>query len=155
GVPAVTVLADGAAAATIGALALCALVLPAPAGRGTGGPSAAGDGPAARRAAARRRTAVDGTAWLLSARVAVVAAVVWTLASVLRIVLTYARTSGRGLTEPSFGPELAHFVTQIPMGQHYLVATLLTALLATVCVAVSTPTGAALAGVLALVTLVP
>lgn len=146
GVPSVTVLADGAAAATIGALALCAFVLPAP-------PREATTGPAER--AARRRTAVDGTAWFLSARVAAVAAVVWTLASVLRIVLTYSRTSGRGLDEPSFGPELAHFVTQIPMGQHYLVATVLAAVLATVCVAVTTPTGAALAGALALVTLVP
>ena len=147
GVPAATVLADAAAATTIGALALCALVLPAPARPGAGS--------AATRRAASRRTAVDGSAWVLSARVAAVAAVVWTLAGVLRIVLTYARTSGRGLTEPSFGPELAHFVTQIPMGRHYLVATVLTAVLATVCVAVTTPTSAALASVLALVALVP
>src|SRR5699024_9010825 len=66
-----------------------------------------------------------------------------------------ARTSGRSLDEPSFGSELAHFVTQIPIGQAYLAATLLTAVLATVCVAVSTPTGAALAGALALATIAP
>src|SRR5699024_3564559 len=98
---------------------------------------------------------VDGRAWLLSARTAGVAAVVWTLAGLLRIVLSYARTSGRSLDEPSFGSELAHFVTQIPIGQAYLAATLLTAVLATVCVAVSTPTGAALAGALALATIAP
>lgn len=142
GVPAVTVLTDGAAAVTLGALALCALVLPAP-------PS---DRPGKRR---RVRGPVDGTAWRVAARTASVAAVVWTLASVLRIVLTYSRTSGRRLDEPTFGPELAHFVTQIPMGQAYLAATLLVALLATVSVAVSTPTGAALAGALGLGTLVP
>src|SRR5699024_7727887 len=135
--------ADGAAAVTIGALALCAVVLPAPL--------------ANRRSRRPRRGSapVDGRAWLLSARTAGVAAVVWTLAGLLRIVLSYARTSGRSLDEPSFGSELAHFVTQIPIGQAYLAATLLTAVLATVCVAVSTPTGAALAGALALATIAP
>jgi len=142
GVPVATTLADGAAAVTLGALALCALVLPAPAGR-QGGSSR------------RRRDPVDGTAWLISARVAGVAAIVWTLAGVLRIVLTYSRTSGRRLDEPSFGSELAHFITQIPMGRAFLVATVLAAVLATVCVAVSTPTGAALAGALGLVAIVP
>ena len=143
GVPVVTVLADGAVAVTLGALALCALVLPAP-------PSVRPD-----RRRARAREAVDGRAWRLSARTAAVASVVWTLAAVLRIVLSYSRTSGRRLDEPTFGPELAHFVTQIPMGRAYLAAALITALLATVCVAVSTPTGAALAAVLGLGALVP
>ncbi|WP_413451805.1 cytochrome c oxidase assembly protein [Georgenia phoenicis] len=140
GVPLVTVVADGAAAVTIGALAMCALVLPH-AGRGDG-----------RR---RPRVAVDGAAWALAARAAAVAAVVWTLASLVRIVLTYARTSGRGLDEPTFGAELAQFVTDIPMGQAHLVATLMAAVLATVAFAVTTPTAAALAGVLALATVVP
>ena len=140
GVPLVTVVADGAAALTIGALAMCALVLPH-AGRGD-----------ERR---RPRVAVDGAAWSLAARTAAVAAVVWTLASVARIVLTYARTSGRSLAEPTFGAELFQFVTDIPMGQAHLVATLMAAVLATVCVAVTTPTAAALAGVLALATVVP
>ncbi len=141
GVPVVTALADGAAAATLGALALCAVVLPAP--------------PGATGPTARRRTAVSGAAWSLSARVAAVASVVWTLAGVARIVLTYSRTSGRALDEPTFGTELAHFVTQIPIGQAYLVATVLTAVLATACVAVTTPTGAALAAAFGLATLVP
>ena len=139
GVPVATVLADGGAAVTIGGLALCALVLPHPAARGR------------RRDAA----AVDGAAWHLAARTAAVAAVVWALASVVRIVLSYARTSGRTLDEPTFGAELAQYVTQIPIGQAYLVATLLAAVLATACFAVATPTGAALAGAFALVTLVP
>ncbi|WP_324649256.1 bifunctional copper resistance protein CopD/cytochrome c oxidase assembly protein [Georgenia sp. H159] len=143
GVPVVTVLADGAAAVTIGALALCAVVLPA-AGR-----------TAPTRRERRARVAVDGTAWRLAARTAAVASVVWTLAGVLRIVLSYSRTSGRRLDEPAFGSELAYFITDIPLGRAYLVAALLTALLATVCVAVATPTGAALACLLALASLVP
>lgn len=140
GVPVVTVLADAATAVTLGALALCAVVLPW-AGGGVG-----------RR---RSTTPVDGAAWQLSARIAAVGAVVWTLAGVARIVLTYSRTSGRRLDEPTFGAELAQFVTQIPIGQAYLVATLIVAVLAMFCVAMTTPTGAAWSAVIALAALVP
>ena len=140
GVPIVTTLADGAAAVTIGALALCAAVLPAT---------------SARPGRRRPRVAVDGAAWRLARQVAVVAAATWTLASTVRIVLTYARTSGRPLTAPTFGEELAQFVTDIPMGQALLVATLVVALLSVLLAAVRTPTGAGLGALLALVALMP
>ncbi|MEE6287138.1 cytochrome c oxidase assembly protein [Georgenia sp. MJ173] len=146
GVPLVTTLADGAAAVTIGALALCAVVLPA-----TPRPAQPGQPARWRRSTA----AVDGAAWRLALKVAVGGAITWTAAAALRIVLTYSRTSGRPLDAPTFGEELAQFVTQIPMGRAHLVATLMVAVLSVLVVAVNTPTGAALASLLGLAALVP
>lgn len=142
GLPAVTSLADIASAVTIGALVLCAVVLPAAPDPGA---------PVPRRA----REPVDGRAWPLALRVAAVSSVVWAVVAAARTVLTYARTSGRPLGGEQFGDELWQFVTTIPLGQVHLVATLLVAVLAVVCVGVRTPTGAALAAALALVALVP
>ncbi|MFC4554646.1 cytochrome c oxidase assembly protein [Georgenia faecalis] len=143
GVPVVQVVADSATAVTLGALALCALVLTPP-----------GRAPTPAHA----RATPDGApapAWRAASRVAVVAAVVWTLALLGRLVLTYARTAGVPLDDPGFGAGFAQFVTEIPLGRSLALATALTAGVAVVSVAVTSMTGAGIAAVLAAIALVP
>ncbi|HLS49348.1 MAG TPA: cytochrome c oxidase assembly protein [Actinomycetaceae bacterium] len=142
GLPVITSLADIATAVTLGALTLCAVVLPAPALPG-------------QRASRRTQDRVDGRAWRISLRVAAIGASVWFLIAATRTVFTYGRTSGRALGGENFGSELVQFVTTIPLGQVHLVATILVAALSIVCAGIRTPTGAALAAGLGLIALVP
>ncbi|MEE6294740.1 cytochrome c oxidase assembly protein [Georgenia sp. MJ278] len=176
GVPVATVVVDAATAVTIGALALCAVVLPfqrvsaragtttgtgealdagAPERAGAQGPSRERVSRAARDRASRDAVDVDGGAWRTAARVAAVGAGVWTLASLARLVLVYARTAGQPVGGADFGTGLAQFATEIPLGQNQLVATGLAALVAVAAVAVGSLTTAALVAALALGALVP
>ncbi|RPF26581.1 cytochrome c oxidase assembly protein [Georgenia muralis] len=125
GLPVVTVVSHAAAALTVGAFALAAVVLPA--------------GPARSRAV----------------RTGAVAAVVWAPAQLVQLLLTHASVIGTGLGGPGYGEQLVQFVTQIELGTILAWSTVLTALVALVAVAVTGPTGAAWAGVLALVAMVP
>lgn len=151
GLPTVTVLRNAAAALTIGAFAMCALVLPR-----RRSPERATATAAARTA--RRHDAdgdVDGAAWQLSARVGAVSAVVWALAQLAHLVLTYASVVGTGLGGPGFGAQLARFVTEIELGRNLAWATFLTALVSVLAVAVGGYTSAAWTAVAALVALFP
>ncbi|NTW39508.1 MAG: bifunctional copper resistance protein CopD/cytochrome c oxidase assembly protein, partial [Cellulomonadaceae bacterium] len=132
GSPLASVLAQLAAALTIGALALAAFVLP----RGTG------------------RTPSDGQAWPTAVLVAAVAAGVWAVAGVAHLVLTYAVVAGRPLDSPTFGAELGLFVTSVSLGRSLLAMVVVAALTCVVALLVRTPTGAVWTGVLALVGLV-
>ncbi|GAA4427449.1 cytochrome c oxidase assembly protein [Georgenia halophila] len=144
GLPMVSALADAAAAGTVGAFALCALVLPA----GTAVPRESG-----QRQTARRTTA-DGRAWSLAARVGAGAAVVWALAQLAHLLLTYGSVAG-AFGGPQFGAQLAQFVTELELGQDLLWSTALSAVVALVAAAVTGFRSAALTVVLALVALVP
>ena len=138
--PLLTLLTRLAATATIGATALCALVLPTTprAGRKT-----------------RAREPIDGRAWQRAALVARVAAVVWAIAQLANTIIEYSVTAIRPLTEPSFGSELWIYLTQIELGVANLWATILTAVAAILVVLMAHYTSAAWAGVLSIVSLVP
>lgn len=121
GLPVVDVVVSAAGALTIGALVLAAVILPRAAGAAGGGRTR------------RSGPAVDGAAWPLAQRTAAWAAVVWTLALVVQLVLTYSSVSGRPLGGAQFGTELGIFLTEIELGQAMawgLVLTALTALVA-------------------------
>ncbi|MHB1064299.1 MAG: cytochrome c oxidase assembly protein [Georgenia sp.] len=143
GLPTATLLTHAGAAVTTGAFALCALVLPAP----------AGSNPARRPRPGRPRT--DGAAWILAARIGGVAAVVWALAQLAHLVLTHAAIIGAGVGGPGYGAQLAQFVTDIELGRYLLWATGLTALVAVVAAAVGSYTSAAWTTVLAVLAIFP
>lgn len=139
GLPVVETLAELAASVTIGALLLAVGILP----RRTADVAArSGRGPAA-----------DGGAYPRSLVVAAVAAGTWTVLSVLQLVLTYASVAGTAPTAPSFGDEIALFVTQIDLGRTLLSVTTVAAVVTALALVVATPTGAAWTSVLALVAL--
>ncbi|MPV88013.1 copper resistance protein CopD, partial [Georgenia ruanii] len=151
GLPVVTVLTHAAAAVTLGAFALCAVVLPrqAPARQ-------PGHRPQARAGRERTpRVAADGRAWALAAGTGAIAAVVWALAQLAHLVLTHASVIGTGLGGPGYGAQLAQFVTEIELGRYLAWSTVLTALVAVLAVAVAGYTSAAWTAVLALVALFP
>lgn len=156
--PVVGVVVDLAAAVTIGALALCAVVLPrriAP----PAGPSLATGRPVAPSPRASRtrppRTTSDGAAWLLARRTAAIASVVWTLFLTFQLLLTYAQVSGRPIGGAQFGEELAMFFTQLEMGQALLWSLVLTALTALAAVATAGSVSATWSTVLAIAALAP
>lgn len=135
GLPAVETLTELAGSVTVGALLLAVGVLPR------------------RGADASARTAVDGSAWPRSLVVAGVAAGAWTVLSVVHLVLTYASVAGVPPTSPTFGDELAVFVTQLDLGRTLLSVTTVAAVVTALSLVVATPTGAAWTGLLALVAL--
>ncbi|QDC26221.1 copper resistance protein CopD [Georgenia yuyongxinii] len=147
GLPTVTLLTHAAAAVTIGAFAMCAVVLPRRRSS-EGAVATAGARPP-------RRHDVDGAAWQLLARVGAVSAVVWALAQLAHLVLTHASIVGTGLGGPGYGAQLAQFVTDIELGRNLAWATFLTALVSVLAVAVGGYTSAAWAAVAALVALFP
>jgi len=131
GAPLATVLTELAGAVTLGALVLAAFVLPR------------GDG----------RTASDGRGWPAAMVVASVAAGVWTLAAVAHLVLSYAVVAGRPLDSPTFGAELALFVSSVSLGRTLAGVVVVAALTCMLALLVRTPTGALGTGLLALVAL--
>ncbi|WP_307802856.1 cytochrome c oxidase assembly protein [Cellulomonas fengjieae] len=141
GLPATEVLNELAASVTLGALVLAVCVLPR------------------RAAVASTRTArvgvgtADGRAYPRSTVLAGVAAGVWTLLSIVHLVLTYANVAGRPLDSPSFGSELGVFVTQIDLGRTLLLITTVAAVVTALALVVTTPTGAAWTAALVLVAL--
>jgi len=131
GSPLATVLTELAGAVTLGALALAAFVLPR------------GDG----------RTPSDGAAWPAAMVLASGAAGVWTLAAVAHLVLTYGVVAGRPLDSPTFGAELALFISSVSLGRTLAGVVVVAALTCVVALLVRTPTGALWTGLLALVAL--
>ncbi|GIJ00043.1 putative copper resistance protein D [Sediminihabitans luteus] len=121
GLPISTVLTELAASVTIGSLALGAFVL-AP-----GRPLA-------------RALATAG-----------VAAATWAVLTVVQLVLRYSSISGTPVTASSFGDQLGQFVTQIALGQTYLAIIVVAATTSAVALAIRTPNGALVTGLLALV----
>ncbi len=94
-------------------------------------------------------------AWTRAVRLAAGSAVVWTLTALAVLIAAYADAAGQPPSAPGFGSQLGLFVTQIAYGRLLLIATVLAAVVATVAVAVRTPTGAGLVAVAAAVALVP
>ncbi len=139
GLPVVETLTELAASLTVGALLLAVCVLP----RRTAQPVAPAPG----------GTAADGSAYPRSLVLAGVAAAAWTVLSVVHLVLAYASVAGSSLTAPSFGDELALFVTQIDLGRTLLSVTTVAAVVTALALVVATPTGAAWAAGLSLVAL--
>lgn len=139
--PLLTIATRLAAIVTIGSTMTCALVLPAPARD--------------RHVHHRQWEKTNPAAWLKSAAIARVAAIIWSLAQLGNVIVEYSVTAMRPMTEPTFGSELWIFLTQVDLGIAYLWATLLTAFAAVLVVLMSHYTSAAWAGVMALVSLVP
>ncbi|MFC7403561.1 cytochrome c oxidase assembly protein [Georgenia alba] len=138
GVPLASGVADGAAAVTVGAFALCALALPRH--------FVAGD--------SRRRTTAEGRAWPAAARIGAVAATVWALSQLVHLILSYGAIAGT-IGGPGFGAQLLQFVTDIELGRDLMWTTVLSAVVALVAAGAGGYASAALTGVLALVALVP
>lgn len=149
GLPAVTGLADLAGAATLGALALAAFVLPRPK-------------PAARVEAdqdeagttAEPAAPAPGAAWPTALGIAAFAAGLWTLLSLVQLVFAYANVAGRPVGGAGFDAELGLFVTSITLGRTLLAVVALTAVVCLAALLVTTPRGALFAGVLTVVVLV-
>lgn len=146
GLPAVETLTELAAALTVGALLLAVCVLPRRA-------PAAQPARDAAPADASRRPVADGTAYPRSLVLAGVAAGAWTVLSVAHLVLAYASVAGASPASPSFGDELALFVTQIDLGRTLLSVTTVAAVVTALALVVATPTGAAWTAALSLVAL--
>lgn len=126
GLPAARAVHDLAAALTLGLLVLAATAIPA---------ASAG--------------------WARAVRLAGTAAVVWTLAALAVLVLSYADLAGQSPTAPGFGSQLGLFVTEIESGRLLLLAALFAGIVATAVAATRTPTGAGLVALAAAVALVP
>ncbi|MEN0128248.1 MAG: cytochrome c oxidase assembly protein [Brevundimonas sp.] len=136
GLPVTSTISDLAGSVAIGGLVLAVCVLPR-----------AGSSERARGVRA------DGRAYPRSLLVAGWAAGVWTLALLVKLVLTYASVAGRPLDSASFGQELGVFVTQIELGKTLLLVTMVAAVVTALALVVATPTGAAWTAALALVAL--
>ncbi|MDD9205436.1 CopD family protein, partial [Georgenia sp. 10Sc9-8] len=152
GLPAVTVGVDVAATVTIGAFALCALVLRRPAPVGTA-PSRAARAP--QPAAAGTEHQPDGTAWRQAALVGTVAAVAWAILQAGQLLLTHASITGSGIGGEQYGAQLFQFLTEIELGRTLAWSVVLSAVVAVAAVAVAGYTSAAWAAVVAVVALVP
>ncbi|TQL02457.1 putative copper resistance protein D [Cellulomonas sp. SLBN-39] len=147
GLPVVETLAELAASLTLGALVLAVCLLPRRAASTApvrGGTRPRPDGSFAP---------ADGGAYARSLVLAAAAAGTWTVLALVQLVLTYASVAGRSPTSPTFGDELALFVTQIDLGRTLLSVVALAAVVTVVALLVATPTGAAWAAVLVLVAL--
>ena len=136
GLPVTSTISDLAGSVAIGGLVLAVCVLPR-----------AGSSERARGVRA------DGRAYPRSLLVAGWSAGVWTLALLVKLVLTYASVAGRPLDSASFGQELGVFVTQIELGKTLLIVTMVAAVVTALALVVATPTGAAWTAALALVAL--
>ncbi|MCC2309235.1 cytochrome c oxidase assembly protein [Cellulomonas chengniuliangii] len=133
GLPVVTTLTELAGSLTLGALVLAVCVLPRRA--------VAGAGSAGRAGATGASTL--GLGYARSLVLAGVAAAVWTVLSMVQLVLTYASVSGRPPDSATFGEELGVFVTQIDLGRTLILVTTLAAVVTALALLVATPTGAA------------
>lgn len=154
GLPVVELAVELAAATTVGALALCAVVLPPPP-RALRPRTADGGRVGAARSRVTKAVRPDSAAWTLSRRIAGGAAVTWTLALAVQLVLTYARVSGQTIGGPTFGQELAFFFGEIELGRLLVGALVLTALVAVAATAVAGPVSAVWGVVLAFVAFAP
>jgi len=126
GLPLARLLHDGAAALAIGALLMCAALLP---------PSA--------------------PAWAQARSLALWSSVAWALAGLVVLVLGGAVAAGMAPSDPAFDAALGQYVSTLEAGRLTLLATVLTALVAVVAAQVRTPLGAGVAVLVALVALVP
>ncbi len=149
GLPAVETLTELAASLTVGALLLAVCVLP----RRGAAPARTGTTPPAAPGTTAPRAAADGAAYPRSLVLAGAAAGAWTVLSVVHLVLAYASVAGTSPLAPSFGDELALFVTQIDLGRTLLSVTTVAAVVTALALVVATPTGAAWTSALALVAL--
>jgi cytochrome c oxidase assembly factor CtaG len=120
GLPVTRGVHDLAGALALGALVLAATSLPA------------------RSAAFQRAVTIGGTA-----------SVVWTLAAVATVVLTYADISGRPVTDPQFGTEITAFLFQLELTRYLAIAAGMSAAVAALAFGVRTPLGAGLVALLA------
>lgn len=120
GLPASTVVSELGAAVAVGGLFLAAAVLP------------------------------PGTATRAALVIAGVAASVWTIAAVVRLLLSAAVAMGTPLDSPGFSAGIELFSTQVEGGRSLLAIPILVCLAATVALGSATPTGAAWAGALSL-----
>lgn len=144
GLPVVDVLTDLALAVTLGALALVIGIVPR---------RAPVEAHPERRGTAGGGAAAVGAAWSAGTTVAAVAAGVWTVLAVVRMVLTYAQVSGSPVDLGSSGAQLWLFVTQVDLGRAYAGIVLVAAAVTALALVVGTPTGAGWTGALALVAL--
>ncbi len=131
GDPIATVLSELAGSVALGGLVLAAFVLPRAGGR-------AGS---------------DGAAWPAVIRVAASAAAVWTLVTLVQVVLSYGTIAGIRLDDPQFGPGLGLYLTSISLGRIELSVVVVAALTSVAALLVRSPLGALLTAILAAVAL--
>jgi putative copper resistance protein D len=181
GLPALTVLADLAAALTVGTLVLAAVALPTrvvprkpPGGRDQRSahqPGARQPGvrqPGVRQPGAHQPGVRPGTrrpargpvgpvplAHRPALVLAAVAATVWALATVGRAVLGYADVSGRRPGTPGFGGELGYFLLDLDLGRGLVVTAVVAALVSFLAAGTAGLRTTGVLAVLALVGLVP
>ncbi|MBX9243616.1 bifunctional copper resistance protein CopD/cytochrome c oxidase assembly protein [Actinotalea ferrariae] len=126
--PIVTVLSELAAAVTVGALLLVVAILPS----------------------GSAREAVGPKAWPAAGVVAGAAAAVWTVLSVVDLVLTYARITGTSPQGEGFGSQLALYLGSVSGGRTLLGVTVLAAITTVLALLITGPRSAVVAAVPAL-----
>ncbi|KQX61956.1 bifunctional copper resistance protein CopD/cytochrome c oxidase assembly protein [Angustibacter sp. Root456] len=143
GLPLVRVVNDVAASLTIGLLVLAAVALPA-----------AGAPWRPARSSSGPQPQVDGvTAWAV--RVAAATGVVWAVAGVVVLVLSYARLAGVAPSDPAFATQLGSFITSIDLLRSLLVSVLVVAVVATGAAVATRHTTVGWLAALAIVALLP
>lgn len=128
GLPIVRVIHDLAAAVTIGLLTLAAFLMPE---------------------TTRTHRRVTAT------RIAAVAAVVWALAGLVHVLLTFADLAGMPLTDPSFATQAQAFLWELDPTRTALIASLCVAVVAIFAFLVTTKTGMAWLAALSVFSLLP
>lgn len=157
GLPVVTALCDLAAAVTIGALVLTCVALPV--GQSKRPPRSqrvpAGHQVRQRDAAhpyphIRRPLALPEAFGLVTA-----AAAVWAGLTVVRAAFAYSDVSGRSLSDPNFGSELAYFLRNLDLGRGFLTTVIVAALVSIFAAGATTLRAAGLLTLLSMVGLIP
>jgi cytochrome c oxidase assembly factor CtaG/putative copper export protein len=119
GLPLARVVNDVAASLTIGLLVIAAVVLPP-----------AGTGRRAARSSSQPRPVLDGVT-LAAVRLSAATGVVWAVAGIVVLVLSYARLAGVSPADPAFAGQLGSFITSIDLLRSLLISVLVVAVVAT------------------------
>lgn len=139
GLPVATVIRNSAAAVALGSFLLSAAVFsPTTATRPRG-----------------HHLTYDAPEWTRAMTIGRVAAIVWPVAEVAVLVLTYSSVAAVGLTDPTMGAGLWQFITEIELGQTMIWSVILASLVPIVAAASQSLAGAAWALGLTAVAMVP
>ncbi|HHW82667.1 MAG TPA: bifunctional copper resistance protein CopD/cytochrome c oxidase assembly protein, partial [Actinomycetales bacterium] len=103
----------------------------------------------------RQAEETPSEAWRLAVRIGQGAAIVWVLAQIAYIVLTYAQVWGRALTEPTFGDELTFFITRTDLGQTVVAELVLAVVVSVLAVSTAGMVGAVWTAAMGAIALAP
>lgn len=136
--PLITLLRDGISALTIGAFGLAACIYsPTLAKRPRG------------------ELTYDAPEWAAAMKLARTCAIIWPLAEVALLIVTYSSVAAVPMSDPGFGPGITQFITSIELGQIMAWSVIFTVILSIVAAFTHTLAGAAWGVGLSLLSLIP